>query len=77
MVDLEKLAVVFERCEEGGFHAFIPEIPGIHSQGETIEETTENLVDALQLFLLDGLLDKLAKQKQDADRFEIPLMDVK
>jgi predicted RNase H-like HicB family nuclease len=73
----EKLTVVFERCEEGGFHAFIPEIPGVHTQGETIEETTKNLADALQLFLLDGLSDQVAKQEQDADRFEVQLMGEK
>lgn len=41
-----KLIAVFEPCEEGGYHAFIPEIPGIHTQGETLEETRENLADA-------------------------------
>src|ERR1700757_2953743 len=41
-----KLTAVFESCEEGGYHAFISEIKGVHTQGETIKETTENLVDA-------------------------------
>jgi len=58
-----KLTAVFEPCEEGGFHAFIREIPGIHSQGETIDETEANLTDALGLYLLDGLEDKLSGLK--------------
>jgi predicted RNase H-like HicB family nuclease len=52
-----KLTAVFEPCEEGGFHAFIREIPGIHTQGETIGETQANLTDALGRYLLDGLED--------------------
>jgi predicted RNase H-like HicB family nuclease len=42
-----RLTAVFEACEEGGFHAFIPEIKGVHTQGETLEEATDNLADAL------------------------------
>jgi uncharacterized protein YuzE len=37
-----------EECEEGGFHISIPEIPGVHSQGETIEDAEKNVVDALK-----------------------------
>jgi predicted RNase H-like HicB family nuclease len=70
----QAFTAVFESCEEGGFHAFVPEIPGVHTEGETIEETAKNLADALQLFLLDGLLDEVAKQKQDANRFEVQLV---
>jgi predicted RNase H-like HicB family nuclease len=68
----EKLTAVFEACEEGGFHAFIPEISGVHIQGETIQETTENLVDALGLFFLGALEDKLSGIKP-SDRVEIEL----
>lgn len=45
------LTVVFERCDEEGFHAFILEIPGAHSQGATIEEAKDNLLDALKELL--------------------------
>jgi predicted RNase H-like HicB family nuclease len=55
-----KLTAVFEACEEGGYHAFIHEISGVHTQGETIKEASENLADALGLFVLDELEDKLA-----------------
>jgi predicted RNase H-like HicB family nuclease len=40
------LTAVFEPREEGGFHAFIKEIPGVHSEGEKIEEAQKNLMDA-------------------------------
>ena len=45
------ITAVFERCEGGGFHGFIKEIPGVHTQGETIQETTDNLGDALAQFI--------------------------
>jgi predicted RNase H-like HicB family nuclease len=44
-----KLTAVFEPCNEGGFIAYIDEIPGINSQGETVEEAKENLADAINL----------------------------
>ena len=48
-----EMTAVFEPCEEGGYIAFIEEIPGINSQGETIEEAKENLADAINLIFLE------------------------
>ena len=50
-MDYEKLVMtaVFEPCDEGGFMAYVQEIPGINTQGETIEEAKENLADAVNL----------------------------
>jgi predicted RNase H-like HicB family nuclease len=44
-----EMTAVFEPCEEGGFIAYVQEIPGINTQGETIEEAKENLADAVNL----------------------------
>lgn len=41
------LTIVFERDEES-IHAFIPEIPGVYSCGETIEEARRMVLDALR-----------------------------
>lgn len=43
------MTAVFEPCDEGGFIAYIQEIDGINSQGETIEEAKDNLADAVNL----------------------------
>lgn len=43
------MTAVFEPCDEGGYIAYIEEIPGINSQGETLEEAKENLTDAINL----------------------------
>jgi predicted RNase H-like HicB family nuclease len=45
-VDSE-LTIVFEPAEEGGFTAFIPEVPGAVSEGETIDEARAMVLDAL------------------------------
>lgn len=46
-----KLTAVFEEAEEGGFIAFIEELPGVNTQGETLEESKTNLLKALDLVL--------------------------
>lgn len=48
MKDIQ-LTAVYEPCEEGGYIAYIEEIEGINSQGETLEEAKENLADAINL----------------------------
>lgn len=42
-----KLTIVFEPAEEGGFTAYIPEVPGAISEGETIDEARTMVLDAL------------------------------
>ena len=44
-----EMTAVFEPCDEGGYIAYIEEIPGINSQGETIEEAKENLSEAINI----------------------------
>jgi predicted RNase H-like HicB family nuclease len=46
-----KLTAVFEEAEEGGYIAFIEELPGVNTQGETLEESKVNLLEALELVL--------------------------
>ncbi|MFH1050096.1 MAG: type II toxin-antitoxin system HicB family antitoxin [bacterium] len=46
-----KLTIVYTPCEEGGYTAYIKEIRGVISEGETKEEARENVLDALGLML--------------------------
>jgi predicted RNase H-like HicB family nuclease len=41
----------YEAAEEGGFIAFVKELPGANSQGETLEEVRENLRDVVEMIL--------------------------
>ncbi len=45
-----KLTAVFVKVPEG-YAAFVEELPGANTQGETIEEARENLKEAVQLVL--------------------------
>ena len=46
-----RLTAVFEPAKEGGYTAFVEEIPAAISQGETLEEAKANLREALQIVL--------------------------
>jgi predicted RNase H-like HicB family nuclease len=48
-----EMTAVFEPCVEGGFIAYVQEISGINTQGETLEEAKENLIDAVNLVFDD------------------------
>jgi predicted RNase H-like HicB family nuclease len=47
----QTFTAVYEPAEEGGYIAFVEEVPGAISQGETLEEARENLKEALELML--------------------------
>lgn len=55
--------VIFEKAEEGGYVAFVPSLSGCMTQGETFEETKENVKDAIS-----GYLEVL---KKDGEEFPI------
>ena len=42
---------VFQQVPEGGYIGFVEELPGANTQGETLEEVRESLVEAVQLVL--------------------------
>jgi predicted RNase H-like HicB family nuclease len=44
-------SVFYEQASEGGFVAFVPCLPGCHTQGDTLEETERNVKDAIMLYL--------------------------
>jgi len=45
------LTAICEEAEEGGFIGYVAELPGANTQGETLEETRENLSEAIELIL--------------------------
>ncbi len=46
-----KLTAIYEQAEEGGYIGYVAELPGANTQGETMEETRENLKEAVSLLL--------------------------
>lgn len=43
--------VVIEQDENGVYVAHVPELPGCHTQGNSIEEVTKNASEAIELYL--------------------------
>lgn len=61
-----EFTAVIEPAPEGGYWAVCPEVPGANGQGETVEETKKNLVEAIQLLLEDRRADILRGLPKDA-----------
>jgi predicted RNase H-like HicB family nuclease len=43
--------VFYAQAPDGGYAAFVPALPGCHTQGETPEETERNVREAIALYL--------------------------
>ncbi|MCK4904817.1 type II toxin-antitoxin system HicB family antitoxin [bacterium] len=63
--------IIIEKGENFGYVAHCPAIPGCHSQGETLEETIENIKDAIQ-----GCLSVLGDQIMSTKTKEVATMEV-
>jgi predicted RNase H-like HicB family nuclease len=48
---LLELTAVFRPAPEGGFVAFVEELPGANTQGETLDEARANLREAAELVI--------------------------
>ena len=46
--------LVYKAEDEGGYWATVAELPGCYTQGETLDEIRENIVDAIQCHLEDS-----------------------
>ena len=62
--------VILEEQEEGGFVAYIPELPGCHTEGETREEAIENIKEARDLYL-EVLKEKSPTKKPRVEVFPL------
>lgn len=48
---MHEFDVVILEDETGGYVAFVPALPGCHTQGETLEELIANVKEAIELYL--------------------------
>lgn len=49
-----RYAIIIEKASDGGYGAYVPDLPGCVSMGETKEEVIENIADAIR-FHLEGM----------------------
>jgi predicted RNase H-like HicB family nuclease len=55
MADIAKeIELVFEPQDEGGFHVYAPDLPGLHTQGEDFDDAMANANEAVALYV-EGL----------------------
>lgn len=43
--------VIIMEDETGGYVAFVPALPGCHTQGDKLQELMENVKEAIELYL--------------------------
>lgn len=46
-----QLTLIIQPLDEGGYFGQIQELPAVLTEGETVEEVKENIIDALDLHL--------------------------
>ena len=52
---MNSYSAVIEKCLDTNlFVGYVPGFPGAHSQGETMEELRENLIEVIEMLLEDG-----------------------
>ena len=51
MTDALQLTIVYQDGGDGWIMAFVPQVPGVLSQGRTRAEARSNVIDALRLML--------------------------
>ena len=50
---MKEYYMIIERDECGWYVGSVPELPGCHTQGHTIEELTERMKEAINLYFED------------------------
>ena len=59
MKDEHTYTAIIERDTATGLYvAYVPDLPGAHTQAETLEELQDNLKEVVELVLEDGKLPK-------------------
>ena len=72
MADATEIEFVFEPQEDGGYHVYAPDLPGLHTQGDTLDEATNNAREALSLYV-EGLREEGLTLDTGIIRRKLPL----
>ena len=62
---------IIEKVLQGGYWAICPEVPGANGQGETIEESKQSLIEAIELILEDRRDDFMRGLPKDVIRTKV------
>jgi predicted RNase H-like HicB family nuclease len=73
MADIAReIELVFEPQNEGGFHVYAPDLPGLHTQGEDLDDAMANATEAVALYV-EGLREDGEPLDTGVIRRKIPL----
>jgi predicted RNase H-like HicB family nuclease len=54
---MQMYTAIIEKCSDTGLYVgYVPNFPGAHSQGETLDELHRNLQEVIEMLLEDGEL---------------------
>ena len=65
--------VLVHPAEEGGFWAEVPELPGCMSQGESLDELQQNVVEAIEACVAAYIEDHGTPPPADTIKWELPV----
>ncbi len=46
-----RYTTILERQTDGGYHVSCPALPGCHAEGDTLEDASENMREAMSLYV--------------------------
>jgi predicted RNase H-like HicB family nuclease len=73
MADIAKeVELIFEPQQEGGYHVYAPDLPGLHTQGNDLETALANANEAVALYV-EGLREDGESLDTGVIRRKIPL----
>jgi predicted RNase H-like HicB family nuclease len=72
MSEAREIELIFEPLEEGGYHVYAPDLPGLHTQGDDLDDATRNAEEALALYV-EGLREDGGSLESGVIRRKFPL----
>jgi predicted RNase H-like HicB family nuclease len=72
MDETREIELVFEPQDEGGYHVYAPDLPGLHTQGNDLDDAMENANEAVALYV-EGLREDGEPLDSGVVRRTIPL----
>jgi predicted RNase H-like HicB family nuclease len=73
MADIAReIELISEPQGEGGFHVYAPDLPGLHTQGDDLEDAMTNATEAVALYV-EGLREDGGSLDTGVIRRKIPL----
>ena len=70
-----KYTVIFEPAEEGGYTVTVPALPGLVTEGDSLEEAKEMVKDAIKCYLESLKKDGIPYPKEDEATERMTLAD--